>query len=110
MEGVHRGWTPLSIPLNDGDELLNAAAVAEHLGIKWGTLLAHLGQRETAARPFPDPEDDPVALIVADEEVAKAVRKLLSMAGNKRSEGVPQVWRKSRIDTWDSQRIRRRPT
>jgi hypothetical protein len=101
---------PLSIPLPDGDELLNAPAAAAFLGIAHGTLMAHLGQRATAARPFPDAVEDPVALIVSDAGEAERVRTLLKMSGNKRPDGVPQVFRRSELEHWDSQRLRQRTT
>ncbi|GAA4898881.1 hypothetical protein [Streptomonospora salina] len=100
--------TPLSIPLDDGDALLNASAAAEHLGISEGTLSAHLSQRETAARPLPEPVADPVGILVADEEAAERVRTLMSMTGNRRAGGIPQVWLRSGLDRWDRERLRRR--
>lgn len=95
----------IAIGLADGDELWNAGAACRYLGIAPSTFEAYEARRAQYAHPLPEPEQDPVALLVSDPQEAARVRALLAMVASARK--TPKTWRKSAIVDWDSRRPRR---
>lgn len=92
------------IDLPDGDQLMNAAAVAAFLGIRLSTLEGYEARRAQYSHPLPDPEEDPVGLVVADPVLADDVRTLFKASERRRT--WPKVYRRSAIAAWDAQRSR----
>jgi len=99
---------PVVITLADGDELWNAAKVGEVLGISPGTVWAYADKREPKNNPIPEPEGDPVALVVPDPATAAAVRLLMAAGGRVARGGSapspPQMWLGRKILAWQRTR------
>ena len=98
----------IAIPLRDGDELWNAAMAGQFLGVKAAAVWGYASKRQIRANPFPEPEPDPVALLVSDPGEAAAVRLLMLVdariaRGGRRPEP-PRLWRASRVRAWQAAR------
>jgi hypothetical protein len=99
---------PVAVPLPDGDELWNATRAGEYLGVSAITVWGYANKRLPKTHPFPEPEPDPVALIVPDPVQAAAVR-LLAAADARVARGhagpePPRLWRATRVKQWHAAR------
>jgi hypothetical protein len=101
----------ITIPLPDGDELWNAAQVGQHLGIGATTVWGYASKHLPRNHPFPEPEGDPVALVVHDPVQAAAVRLLMAadarVARGQSAPEPPRLWRASQVRAWNSGRAGR---
>lgn len=95
---------PVVVDLADGDQLLNTAAICELLGIKVSTFQSYEARRTQYLNPLPQPEEDPLGLVVSDPAEAANVRRLFQVVAGARH--VPKMWRRSAILAWEAQRAR----
>jgi hypothetical protein len=94
--------------LPDGDELWNAAKVAGYLGVDPVTIWGYASKHLPKNHPFPEPEPDPVGLIVHDPVQADAIRLLVAadarVARGRTDPAPPRLWRASRVLAWNGNR------
>ena len=99
---------PIAVPLPDGDVLWNAAKAGEFLGVTAMTVWGYASKRLPKNHPFPQPESDPVALVVPDPAQAAAVRLLAAadarVARGQAAPEPPRLWRASQVKAWHAAR------